>query len=224
MDESTLPRNEALPNNLLTVSIDGAPAMVGCHRKFIAQLKNSATNVLAVHCVIHRQHLVAKHLTRRLHCSLGYAIATIINKIRSISFNDRLFSQLCEQNDEKFNRLLIYTEVRWLLKGVVFCDLFETFLEFFDNKEPSLRDSSEKFKSDIAYRNGTENLFQNPIRWLYFNTPSEPTGSTFIPSICRHFKCPGPESDFVSISAGCLSEGMYSTLTTPCLCSVRMKW
>ncbi|XP_003370726.1 hypothetical protein Tsp_09937 [Trichinella spiralis] len=24
------------------------------------------------------------------------------------------------------------------------------------------------------------------IRWLYFNTPSELTGSTFIPSICRY--------------------------------------
>ncbi|KRX58433.1 hypothetical protein T09_10753 [Trichinella sp. T9] len=78
MDESTLPRNEALPNNLLTVSTDGDPAMVGCHRKFITQLKNSATDVLAVHCAIRRQ--------------------------------------FCEQNDEKFNRLLIYTEVRWLLK------------------------------------------------------------------------------------------------------------
>ncbi|KRX74719.1 hypothetical protein T06_6457, partial [Trichinella sp. T6] len=104
--------------------------------------------------------IVAKHLTERLHCSLGYAIAAI-SKIRSILLNDRLFSQFCEQNDEKFNRLLIYTEVRWLLK-VVFCDLFETILEFFDNKEPSLRDSLEKFKSDIAYRDGTENLFQNP--------------------------------------------------------------
>ncbi|KRX74835.1 hypothetical protein T06_14169 [Trichinella sp. T6] len=41
-------------NNLLTVSTDGAPAMVGCHRKFIAQLKNSATDVLAVHCAIRR--------------------------------------------------------------------------------------------------------------------------------------------------------------------------
>ncbi|KRZ50997.1 hypothetical protein T02_5441 [Trichinella nativa] len=44
----------SINNNLLTVSTDGDPAMVGCHRKFIAQLKNSATDVLAVHCAIRR--------------------------------------------------------------------------------------------------------------------------------------------------------------------------
>ncbi|KRZ47763.1 Protein ZBED8 [Trichinella nativa] len=105
---------------------------------------------MAVHCVIHRQHLVAKHLTERLHCSLGYAIAAI-SKIRSILLNDRLFSQFCEQNDEEFNHLQMHTEVRWLLKGVVFRDLFETILEFFDNKEPSLRGSLKQCKSDIEY-------------------------------------------------------------------------
>ncbi|KRX14634.1 SCAN domain-containing protein 3 [Trichinella nelsoni] len=119
MDESTLPRNEALlfvsllTKNLLTVATDGAPAMIGCHSKFIPQLKNAATDVLAVHCVIHRQHLGAKRLTKRLNCSLGYPIAAI-NKIRSILLNDRLFSQLCEQNDEEFNRLQMRTEVRFV--------------------------------------------------------------------------------------------------------------
>ncbi|KRX67657.1 hypothetical protein T09_12968 [Trichinella sp. T9] len=57
------------------------------------------------------ERLIAKHLTERLHCSLGYAIAAI-SKIRSILLNDRLFSQFCEQNDEEFNRLLMHTEVR----------------------------------------------------------------------------------------------------------------
>ncbi|KRZ16569.1 SCAN domain-containing protein 3 [Trichinella zimbabwensis] len=139
--------------NLLAVATDGAPAMVGCHRGFIAYLKDSVPDVLVVHCVIHRQHLVAKHLTERLHCSLGYVIAAI-NKIRSIPLNDRLFSQLCEQNVEEFNRLLMHTEVRWLSKGAClsrFYELFETILEFFQYKEPSLRDSLKKCKSDIAY-------------------------------------------------------------------------
>ncbi|KRX15327.1 Protein ZBED8 [Trichinella nelsoni] len=110
-------------------------------------------DVLAVHCVIHRQHLVAKHLTERLHCSLGYVIAAI-NKIRSILLNDRLFSQFCEQNDEEINFLLMHTEVRWLSKGAClscFYEPFETILEFFQNKDPSLRDSLKKCKSDIAY-------------------------------------------------------------------------
>ncbi|KRX36193.1 Protein ZBED8 [Trichinella murrelli] len=115
--------------------------------------KDSVPDVLAVHCVIHRQHLVAKHLTKRLHCSLGYAIAAI-SKIRSILLNDRLFSQFCEQNDEEFNHLQMHTEVRWLSKGAClsrYYELFETILKFFQNKDPSLRDSLKKCKSDIAY-------------------------------------------------------------------------
>ncbi|KRY32877.1 Protein ZBED8 [Trichinella spiralis] len=115
--------------------------------------KDSVPDVLAVHCAICRQHLVAKHLTERLHCSLGYVIAAI-NKIRSILLNDRLFSQFCEENDEKFNRLQMRTEVRWLSKGAClsrYYELFETILEFFQNKDPSMRDSLKICKSDIAY-------------------------------------------------------------------------
>ncbi|XP_003370905.1 putative zinc finger protein [Trichinella spiralis] len=85
---------------------------------------------------------ITYQLTQRLHRSLGYVITTV-SKIRSISCNGRLFSQMYEQNNEEFNRLLMHTGVRWLLKGAClsrFCDLFETILEFFDNKEPSLRE------------------------------------------------------------------------------------
>ncbi|KRZ48375.1 SCAN domain-containing protein 3 [Trichinella nativa] len=87
--------------------------------------------------------LLAKHLTERLHCSLGYAIAAI-NKIRSILLSDRLFSQFCEQNDEEFNRPQMHTEVWWLSKGAClsrYYELVETILEFFQNKDPSLRDA-----------------------------------------------------------------------------------
>ncbi|KRY40832.1 hypothetical protein T01_12819 [Trichinella spiralis] len=43
---------------------DGALEMVSCHCGFIAYLKKSSSHVPAVHCVIHRQHLVAKRLTQ----------------------------------------------------------------------------------------------------------------------------------------------------------------
>ncbi|XP_003381581.1 putative zinc finger protein [Trichinella spiralis] len=48
----------------------------------------------------------------------------------------------------------MHTEVRWLSKGAClsrFYELFETILEFFQNKDLSLRDSLRKYKSDIAY-------------------------------------------------------------------------
>jgi len=96
--------------NIMSIATDGAPAMVGRHRGFIAFLKKEVPGILAVHCVIHRQHLVAKNLSDRLHQSLRYVISAV-NKIRSNSLNDRLFAQLCKDNDEEFNRLILHTEV-----------------------------------------------------------------------------------------------------------------
>lgn len=68
--------------NILSVATDGVPVMTGRHKGFIACLKNTVPDVLAVHCVIHRQHLVAKNLSERLHTSLQYVIRAV-NKIRS---------------------------------------------------------------------------------------------------------------------------------------------
>ena len=42
---------------------DGAASMIGRHRGFLVHLKRAVQNVFSIHCVIHRQHLIAKHLT-----------------------------------------------------------------------------------------------------------------------------------------------------------------
>uniref|UniRef100_A0A5S6Q641 DUF4371 domain-containing protein n=1 Tax=Trichuris muris TaxID=70415 RepID=A0A5S6Q641_TRIMR len=140
-------------SNIMSVATDGGPSMTGSQRGFIAYLKQVAPDILAVHCVIHRQHLVAKRLSARLNRSLQYVI-TAINKIKSRSLNDRLFRQLCEQNDEQYNRLLLHTEVRRLSKGDClsrFYRLFETVLEFFEEHDASLVENLKKFECDIAY-------------------------------------------------------------------------
>ncbi|CAH1983266.1 unnamed protein product [Acanthoscelides obtectus] len=110
-------------SNIISVATDGAPAMVG--------------RVLAIHCVIRRQHLVAKNLSVRLHESL-HLVIDAVNRIRSNALNTRLFAQLCEENNEHFHQLLLHTEVRWLSKGLClsrFFALFETILEFLDTKD-----------------------------------------------------------------------------------------
>ncbi|KFD46980.1 hypothetical protein M513_12170 [Trichuris suis] len=139
--------------NIMNVATEGAPSMVGSQRGFIAHLKEVVPGVLAVHCVIDRLHLVAKHLSDRLSCSLQFVISAV-NKIKSKSLNERLFSQLCEANDEDFNRLLLHTEVRWLSKGTClrrFYSLFDTVLEFLGDANARLRDNLKKFNNDIAY-------------------------------------------------------------------------
>lgn len=139
--------------NILSAATDGAPAMTGRHKGFIAHLKEAVPNVLAVHCIIHRQHLVAKNLNERLHTSLQYVIKAI-NKIRSNSLNDRLFNKLCDENDEDHNRLLLHTEVRWLSKGIClnrFFNLFHSVLDFLEDREEKLREDLITSKNDIAY-------------------------------------------------------------------------
>ena len=82
--------------------------MIGRHRSSISFLKKAVPGVLTMHCVIHRQHLVAKHLSVRLHKSMS-PIITAINKIEAHALNSRLFRQLCTDNDEEFERLLLHT-------------------------------------------------------------------------------------------------------------------
>ncbi|CAH2012366.1 unnamed protein product [Acanthoscelides obtectus] len=145
---------EAIPlSNIISVATDGAPAMVGRYRGFISYLKQNVSGVLAIHCVIHRQHLVAKNLSVRLHESL-HSVIDAVNRIRSNALNTRLFTQLCEENDEHFHQLLLHTEVRWLSKGLCltrFFSLFETILEFMETKDKILKENLMKRKTDIAY-------------------------------------------------------------------------
>jgi hypothetical protein len=123
-------------DNIVSVATDGAPAKVGRYRGLISYLKKAIPNVVAVHCVIHRQRLVAKNFSDRLHCSLQYVI-TAVNKIRSNALSDRLFRKLCNENDEDFRRLLLHTEVHWLSKGTClkrFYDLFDSVITFLKTK------------------------------------------------------------------------------------------
>ena len=140
-------------SNILACATDGAPSMIGRHRGFISFLKKAVRGVLTVHCVIHRQHLVAKNLSGRLHKSMNIVI-TAVNKIKAHSLNSRLFRQLCIDNDEEFERLLLHTEVRWLSKGNClkrFYSLFDTVVEFFQESNTGLCDDLKNIKNDIAY-------------------------------------------------------------------------
>jgi hypothetical protein len=63
---------KAIPlSNIMPAAADGAPAMFGRYRGFISHLKQNVPGVIAIHCVIHRQHLVAKNLSGRLHQSFN---------------------------------------------------------------------------------------------------------------------------------------------------------
>ena len=127
--------------------------MVGCHRGFLSYLKKAVPKVHTVHCVIHQQHLVAKNLSEKLHESLSTVIIAV-NKIKANALNSQLFHQLCIENDEDFQCLLLHTEVRWLSKGNClkrFYTLFNSVLDFFQESNPEVYDKLKSSKTDIAY-------------------------------------------------------------------------
>ncbi|KAL4089195.1 hypothetical protein QTP88_024256 [Uroleucon formosanum] len=160
LDESTLRDNEALLQkgipitNCIACATDGAPAMIGRQRGFIAHLKNAVPGILTVHCVIHRQHLVSKNLSDELFDTMRFVI-NAVNKIKAKSLNDRLFRQLCHENDEDFERrLVLHTGARWLSKGnclTRFYNLFQTILEFLQPLDKQLYDELHKRETNIAY-------------------------------------------------------------------------
>ena len=66
----------------------------------------------------------------------------------------QLFHQLCIENDEDFQCLLLHTEVRWLSKGNClkrFYSLFNSVLDFFQESNPELYDKLKSNETDIAY-------------------------------------------------------------------------
>jgi zinc finger BED domain-containing protein 5/7/8/9 len=145
--------NEIPLTNILSCATDGAPAMIGRYNGFVSYLKKAVPNVLTVHCIIHRQHLVAKNLSPELNKSLETVI-TAINKIKARPLNNRLFRQLCNENDEEFQNLLMHTEVRWLSKGNClkrFYSLYDSVLEFFEEVRIDLRNELIERKHDVAY-------------------------------------------------------------------------
>ena len=77
-----------------------------------------------------------------------------VNTIKAHALNFRLFRQLCAENDEKFEQLLLHTEVRWLSKGNClrrFNSLFSTVVEFFQGLDDSVSLELISIKTDIAY-------------------------------------------------------------------------
>lgn len=83
---------KAIPlTNIISVATYRAPAMFGRYRGFLSHLKQYVPGLFAIHCVIHRQHLVAKNASDRLHRSLQFVI-NAVNKIRNNALNSRLFA------------------------------------------------------------------------------------------------------------------------------------
>jgi hypothetical protein len=101
-------------------------------------MKDDNPKMLTIHCVIHKENLVAKKISPILNETL-LAVIKCINSIKSSAKSERLFKLFCEEKNEDYCRLLLHTEVRWLSKG----NCLRRFMELYDSLKEFLNDKSE---------------------------------------------------------------------------------
>ena len=76
------------------ICTDGAANMTGHRAGVVAKVKNvSHPDIMSTHCVMHREHLVAKKMSPELEEVLSDVIK-IINEIRHKALNCRIFETL----------------------------------------------------------------------------------------------------------------------------------
>uniref|UniRef100_A0A669C9P0 HAT C-terminal dimerisation domain-containing protein n=1 Tax=Oreochromis niloticus TaxID=8128 RepID=A0A669C9P0_ORENI len=101
---------------LVSITTDGAPAMVGRLNGVIAKCRqdDAFPDFLNYHCIIHQQALCAKMLNMKEIMNVATKIAC---SIRARSLQRRLFRAHLEKADCDHSELLLHTDVRWLSRG-----------------------------------------------------------------------------------------------------------
>ena len=110
--------------NLVGVTTDGAPAMLGSRSGFQMLAKHRSPLVTGVHCFIHREALASKTLPSQLN-DVFKGLVKVVNYMKSSALNTRLFKRFCQDMGSDFDVLLYYTSVRWLSMGNVLNRVFQ---------------------------------------------------------------------------------------------------
>lgn len=146
-----LKTNDISMDNIISICTDGAPSMIGKRKGFVSRLIQDR-NVFTIHCVLHRENLVAKNIGDRDFIAILQTVVSSVNKIRTRALQDRLFQDACR--DESFHRLVYSTDVRWLSMGnclTRFVLLFDKVLEFLKDRDIVLSNSLRDNKVIILY-------------------------------------------------------------------------
>jgi hypothetical protein len=141
---------------LVSVATDGAPAMRGATKGLLGLLNADALypNFIPVHCIIHREHLVAKYFKFD---HIMDVVLKIVNYIRSSAKTHRQFKAFIQEleNDELPDDVSWFCLVRWLSVSNVlakFFNLMEPIKQFVNEKGkffPELEDT--KWLVDMAF-------------------------------------------------------------------------
>jgi len=109
---------------LYCICTDGAPAMTGYLKGFVAHVKEQNGDILVTHCFLHQEALVTKYFPSELKTVLEQCVK-VINYIKSRPLKSRLFSKLCQAMEAEYGSLLVHREVRWLSRGKVLSRVLE---------------------------------------------------------------------------------------------------
>ena len=127
-------------SKLVSVTTDGAPAMVGKNNGFVALLKKHMVNIgcenqlIKLHCIIHQEALCAKNTEMT---GVMSVVVKIVNSILSRSLNHRQFQALLDEMNANHKDLKYFCEVRWLSRGAMlgrFFELRKDIWDFLDKK------------------------------------------------------------------------------------------
>ena len=123
--------------NLVGITTDGTPTMLGLRSGFQTLVKQHASLAIGVHCFIHREALASKTLPDQLN-TVFKVLVKIVNYVKSSALNARLFWKICQDMESDFEVLLFHTPVRWLSAGKILNRIFtlkEELMEFLQCKE-----------------------------------------------------------------------------------------
>lgn len=186
VDESIKAKNMRW-ETCVSICTDGAPSMLGKFKGFAAHVNNINPNVMTVHCMIHREALMAKVLPENLRVVMDQVVK-MVNFIKSSALRSRVFASLCDSMDSDFRTLLYHTDVRWLSKGKVLqrvCILKTELESYFDIENEKLAfdhrnelwwlrvsflaDMFEKLNTlNISLQGPSENLLTTTSKMLSF--------------------------------------------------------
>lgn len=101
---------------VVSVTTDGVPAMVGREKGAVARMKQDKPDLIAYHCIIH-QTVICIILSEGF-AEVMNTMMKLINILRaSSSHQHRLLREFLKEMEADANYLLLHNNVRWLSKG-----------------------------------------------------------------------------------------------------------